>query len=395
MKMNKIIDKAFKFLRNVYFFRDLSDDEIRKLAEVCKEERFAKGDIIFLEGAKADYFYIVAEGTVEVWKDYYESRPDILALHGKGHLFGEMSLVDELPRSATVVARTGVKVFSIFRNEFLEILRGDSKIALSILKSLSAMVRKSNDHFVDGLRRKNIELQHANEDLKAVQEDLLRAERLSNLGKFSSLIIHDIRNPISILRGYAEMTLLHSADPERVGKYARGALKEIIRMDRLAGELLDYSRGEIRLNLSIVSLHQFFEKLKEGVGDSLDQARMGLVIKNSITGPVILDEERMLRVFINLCDNSRKAMAEGGAITITVDHTESSLIFIVEDTGKGMPRDVLEHIFEPFYSLSHRGGTGLGLVIVKNIIEAHDGSLSVRSKIDYGTTVEIRLPLRG
>jgi len=388
-------DRAFDFLRQIGFFGDLSDAEIRSIAEVCREDFFPKGAVVFREGAKAENFYIVAEGSVEVWKDYYDLRPDLLAIHEKGHLFGEMALVDEMPRSATVVARTPLHVFTIYRDKFHDILLEDSKIAISLLKSLSAMVRQSNEYFVDGLRRQNLELQRANEDLKAVQEELLRTERLSNLGKFSSLILHDIRNPVSILRGYAEMTLLHREDPDRVRKYSSGILKEIERLNRFIGELLDYSRGEIRLSISIVSLHQFFEKLTESVGAGLESARVSLSVVNNFTDPVMFDEERMLRVFINLCDNSRKAMPEGGTITIEVKHTDKSLVFFVRDTGTGMTGEVLSHIFEPFYSISKQGGTGLGLVVVKNVIDAHGGSLSIESRLKKGTTVEIRLPLRG
>jgi len=389
------MEHKMRFLKDVYFFKDLSQDELRALAESCREERFSKGEILFIEGEKAEKFYIIIDGTVEVWKDYYDRHPDLLAIHGKGHLFGEMALVDDLPRSATVLVKTDANVLSILRDDFHRILQNNSMVALSLLKSLSSMVRKSNDYFVDGLRRQNLELQHAYEDLKAVQEELIKSERMSNLGKFSSLIIHDIRNPISVMKGYAEMILLHGEDSEKRKKYATGILKEVDRLNLLVGELLDYSRGDIRLNLSIVSLHQFFEKLRQNVAEAIEKAGIRLEIRNEITDPIIFDEARMLRVFINLCDNSRKAISEGGEISITARKMEARLVLTVEDTGIGMTREVLDHIFEPFFSTSKQGGTGLGLVIVKNVVEAHDGTVSVQSKVKTGTKVEIVLPFRG
>jgi signal transduction histidine kinase len=383
------------FLKEIDFFRDLSEEEIFYLAGACREEFFPKGAVIFREGSRAGSFYIIVEGTVEVWREYYSANPDILAVHGKGNLFGEMALVDDLPRSATVVARDPVRLFSICRYNFHELIRRDSNIAVSLLKSLSAMVRKSNDYFVDGLRRQNVELQQANEELKIIQEEFLRAERFSNLGKFSSLILHDIRNPVSILRGYAEMILFHPQDPEKVEKYSQAIMKETDRLNLFVGELLDYSRGEIRLSLSIISLHQFFEKFTENVKDTLAHAKVKLIIENSYNEPVMFDEERMLRVFLNLCDNSRKAMRNGGELYINASSIGEDLVFTVRDTGIGMTKNVLDHIFEPFYSFAVQGGTGLGLVIVKNVVEAHGGTLLVSSILKTGTTFTIHLPLRG
>ncbi len=388
-------EKAFDFIRNVALFRDLSDADIAGLAAVCRETTFSKGSVVFAEGDRADCLYIISQGGVEVWKDYYGMRPDLLAVHDKGHLFGEMALIDDLPRSATVVTRTRVRAFSVSRDDFHEILRGNSSIALSLLRSLSAIVRRSNEVFVQGLRDRNMELLRANEELKAAQDELLRSERLSNLGKLSSLVFHDIRNPVSIVRGYAEMALLHRDEPERIRKYAAGIMKEVDRLNRFVEELLDYSRGEIRLSLSIVSLPQFFDKAREALRDSLERAGVALEIRGECPEPVIFDEERMLRVFINLCDNSRKAMPSGGQISVTAEQGDSELLLTFRDTGIGMSAEVLSRVFEPFYSVSGRGGSGLGLVIVKNVVESHGGSLAIRSEVGRGTEITIRLPLRG
>lgn len=390
-----VVEKAYVFMRKVPLFKELSDSDVRSLALVCQETSFNKGSVIFVEGDWADYLYLISQGAVEVWKDYYGHRPDLLAVHGKGHLFGEMALIDDLPRSATVVARTRVRAFSVFRDDFHNIIIHNSSIALSLLRSLSGIVRRSNEVFVEGLRKRNLELLRANEELKNAQEELLRSERLSNLGKLSSLIFHDIRNPVSIVRGYAEMALLHLDEPDRIKRYASGIMKEADRLNRFVEELLDYSRGEIRLSLSIVSLPQFFQKLRQSLEDSLERAGVSLDIEGDYPDPVIFDEERMLRALINLCDNSRKAMPQGGRIEITVEHRDRELIFTIQDTGVGMTKEVLSQIFEPFYSISGKGGSGLGLIIVKNVVESHGGSLAIQSEINRGTEVRISLPLRG
>jgi signal transduction histidine kinase len=385
----------FKFLRSAYFFQDLTDAEIQTIAELSREESYTAGDVIFRETSRADKFYIVLDGKVEVWKDYDSIHRDILAVHGEGHLFGEMALIDDLPRSATIVARTGVRVLFLYRDDFIRVLRTNANVALSLLRSLSAMVRKSNDTFIEDLRSRNLELEEANRQLREAQEELLRAERLSNLGKFSSLILHDIRNPISIVKSYGEMLLMSADDPEKRDLYARNIIREAERLNFIASELLDYSRGEIRLNMSIVTMGDFLEKLRRYLSDRFASRNLRIVFHSTVTAPVIFDEERMLRVLINLSDNARKAMSPGGTLTVDVGHSNDLLTFAVRDTGEGMPPEILKRIFEPFFSSSRDGGTGLGMVIVKNIVEAHHGSLDVESGKGTGTVVHIRLPLRG
>jgi signal transduction histidine kinase len=248
---------------------------------------------------------------------------------------------------------------------------------------------------VEGLRRQNQELQEANRELKEAHRELIRSERLSTLGKFSSLVLHDIRNPISVLRGYAELILMHLEDPARAEKSARAIIREAERINRLAGELLDYSRGEIRLNMSVTDLEAFLSRVEESVRDRCAARKITVERRVDYRGPVLLDEDRMFRVFMNLADNACKAMPTGGVLTLGSESTARTLTFTVSDTGVGMSRDVLERVFEPFYSSASGGGTGLGMLIVKNVVEAHDGGLHIDSTVGHGTTVRISLPLRG
>lgn len=385
----------FEFLRNVYFFRDLKDHEIQRISELCEETEFRPGDIIVQEGTPGDKFFIVLSGQVEVWQSYDKGTGDLLAVHGPGHLFGEMALVDEEPRSASVVARTAGHMLYLTREQFHDVLTESPSVALSVTRSLSAMVRKSNQSYVERLRSRNRQLEEAYRNLQEAQEELLRAERLSNLGKFSSMILHDIRNPLSILRGYGELIQVRPENEELVAKYAQNIVRESDRLNDLASELLDYSRGEIRLDVSVVSLSSLLKDLEERVRERLRSKGITLEVQNEVDELVLLDHDRLLRVLANLVDNARKAMPRGGKIALEVSHGSSGWFRLkVADTGEGMKKEVLERIFEPFYSSSREAGTGLGMVIVKQIVEAHEGSIVVESEPRKGTTVLITLPLK-
>jgi signal transduction histidine kinase len=383
----------FAFLKKVYFFQDLPDGQIKKIQQVCHQIEYQPGQIIFDEGSQADRFYIVAEGAVEVWKDYRLPEKDLLAVHERGHLFGEMALIDELPRSATVLAKEPARLFYIDRDDFHRIIQNNSEIAISILKSVSDMVRSSNEYFVESLRERARELEKTNQALQEAQEELLRKDRLSTLGKFSSLILHDIRNPLSILRSMAEMIILNSNESAKVERNAKRIITEADRLNQIASELLDYSRGEIRLNMAIVNLESFFNRILDAVEEKLQARDIKVVTEIKVSQPVIMDEQRMFRVFYNLADNARKAMPQGGTFTIRAFKADQTLKVEVSDTGVGMDPSIQRKIFDPFFSYSDEGGTGLGMSIVKSVIEAHNGTLFVTSKPKGGTTFRVTLPL--
>jgi signal transduction histidine kinase len=382
------------FLRRVFFLKDLADNEIDELARLSGEEKFAEGELIFMEGAVADKFYIVMTGKVEVWKSYRDERRSLLAVHGAGHFFGEMALIDELPRSATLIAREPTTTLFINREDFQRMIRSNASIALSVMMSISLMVRSSNETFVEDLRERNASLEAANAQLKAARDEMLKHERLSTIGKFSSLILHDIRNPIAVIKAIADLMALHSDDMVAIGNDLKRMRAEVLRMERLAEEFLDYSRGEIRLSLGVCSVAAMLARLTEGLGDRLQRAGIELVCDNQIPEPIMLDEDRFIRVLLNLVDNARKAMPQGGTLTVAALRSDDRLIFTVRDTGEGMTPEVKARIFEPFFSNSGKGGTGLGLLIVKNIVEAHEGEIEVFSEPEKGTEVKVSLPAR-
>ncbi|MCF7927960.1 MAG: cyclic nucleotide-binding domain-containing protein [Spirochaetales bacterium] len=383
-----------EFLRRVDFFRDLGDFEVQEIAKRCRHMVVEKGRVIFREGEKADGFYIIVDGRVQVWKDYGSDEPDLLAEHETGRFFGEMALIDQLPRSATVITRDESELLYLERQDFQKIVEENVSVAKSILVAVSSMVRASNETFVEGLRQRNRELKAANKELQKAQHQLLESERLSALGRFSSLILHDIKNPIGILKGYAEMVILHADDPDRVKEYADHVVKQANRLNELTGELLDYARGEIRLNLSVVNLKEFFREFAGAVKERFTTKQIDLRLDIREKGPVMLDQARMMRVFLNLADNARKAMPEGGTFAITTEREGDRLIIRVADTGSGMSEEIRKRMFEPFYSFSKMGGTGLGMLIVKNVIDAHEGHIEVESEIEKGTTFTITLPIR-
>lgn len=386
------------FLKRVFFFRNLSEKELHHVLQACNEEIYEPGDIIFSEGSSADRFFILMEGRVEVWKDYFEKRPDLLGQHNPGHFFGEMALLDGLPRSATVVAKDRVSVLFLYRDDFRNLVVEHSAIALSVMTSLSYLIRSTNEVFVDDMRKRTDELERANRELKDFHTIRLRNERLSTLGKFSSMILHDIRNPISTIRNQLTLIRMDPANADRVEKAAAAAEAETVKLERLANEFLDYSRGDIKLDMTVVEPARLITAVVNNITARLEHEKIRLSVSTMASGRALFDYDRMQRVILNLVDNARKALLDVDAsrrsLKLSSRYQADVLIFEVEDSGTGMTAEVREHLYEPFYSASGRGGTGLGLLIVKNIVEAHGGSLQVRSEPGQGSIFSVQIPRR-
>jgi signal transduction histidine kinase len=380
-------------LQQLELFRDLPPEDLAKFLAECREEAFGSQVVIFHEGDAPDRFYVLLEGQVEIWKDFGTPYADILAIRGPGACFGEMSLIDELPRSATVRTTTPIRVVSLEKPHFRKVIEQNPPVALLIMRTVSQMIRVSNEAYQYGLRQKNQMLERAYEDLKRAQDDLIRSERLSTLGKFASMIIHDLRNPLSIVKGYAEILSLSSPSPDRTAVMAGKLLAEAERLNRMVGELLDYSRGSIRLNLGPVHLPELFRKLREQFAETLGSRQILFEVETSVDEPLLLDQDRIHRVFSNLIDNGRKAMRSGGVLRFHAVAEGEDVVICVSDTGEGMDEETRRRLFEPFFSASSSGGTGLGMLVVSNVVEAHRGTIEVESELGRGTTIRIRLPL--
>ncbi len=222
-----------------------------------------------------------------------------------------------------------------------------------------------------------------------------RLERLSVLGQLTATVAHELRNPLSAIRNtlpvMREMTAGKGVELDRPMSRVE---RSIARCDQLVSGLLDYTRPCV---LSRNPTH-----LALWLGEVLDEQTLpaGVVIEREFSAPdcvVNLDPDRFRRVIINLIDNAAQAIAQeqtsGAARKITIattvsDHAE----IIVKDTGPGIAPDVLPRIFEPLFSTKNFG-TGLGLPIVRQLVEQHGGRIAIESELGRGTTVHISLPL--
>jgi len=334
---------------------------------------FEEGALIFNEGDNGDSLFLVAEGSVRISKLGRAGKQETLGYIEAGDYFGEMALLDSQPRSAQAMANKKCVLGRISKQGFLRILEhAPADFFMSFLRVVVRRLRDVNSHFIS---------------------ELLRTERLSLIGTMASSIIHDFKNPMGIVLLAADFIAIQAPTPECLESTAL-IKKAIFRMRGMTQELLDFASGNTELRLERHSVDSLLEELQDA---ALAQLPDTIEVRKEISysGPLVIDQGRFVRVLANLVKNAGEAMPNGGAITIKVDSRDNEILFVVADNGSGIPPEILNKVFEPFVTHGKSNGTGLGMAIVKSIVEAHKGKISLQSTVGQGTTVEICLPVGG
>jgi len=227
--------------------------------------------------------------------------------------------------------------------------------------------------------------------LRQLETELRRNERLAALGRVAAGVAHELRNPLSSIKGLAVLLKGRiGADPE--GRQTADVLvQEVERLNRSISELLDYARPE-KLQLTTVSIRALLEKAITLV--SVDAAELGVRIIPVFSAGndlVSADEDRMNQVFLNLLLNAIQAMPEGGELRIVTEREGSRLICLIEDDGEGIAEENIARVFDPYFTTKSTG-TGLGLALSAKIVEEHGGSVAISSRQGEGTRVSVQLP---
>ena len=231
-------------------------------------------------------------------------------------------------------------------------------------------------------------------------DGMVRSERLSAIGNMAASIMNDFKSPLTDIRGFAQLLANPEIDQERRKWLSDMILEDVDLYLGMAQELLDYSKGAISLNLKVVNLGAWLDRLTGHMTENLSEADIRLSLELDFARDVIMDEARVRRAVLNLMGNAVNAMPQGGELTIATGETGGRWRLSVADTGPGIPLEQRSRVFEPFVTLGPDSGTGLGLAIAKEVVEGHGGSLSFESRTSgevegqgAGTTFQIEIPI--
>ncbi|MCH8094368.1 MAG: HAMP domain-containing protein [Chloroflexi bacterium] len=278
-------------------------------------------------------------------------------------------------------------------------LRGSDEIG-ELAGAFDIMTLRLRDRTAEAARLydetllRNKELAEINARLQTAQAQLIQSEKLASVGQLTAGIVHDVKNPLAVIKGLAEeLSEEFSVDPSMKDQLAT-IRESATKASTIVTDLLKFARQ------STPELEQ--RDLRETVEASLRLteylARKGKVeVKVDMpSSPVLIwyDAQQIEQVLINLLGNAIQAMKNGGTVRINLSKAESSIALSVQDNGVGIPEKNLERIFDPFFTTKPEGeGTGLGLSVSFGIITRHRGQISVDSKPGLGTTFTILLPI--
>jgi two-component system sensor histidine kinase HydH len=231
-------------------------------------------------------------------------------------------------------------------------------------------------------------------EIRELENKTRRIEKLATVGNLAAGIAHEIRNPLSSIKGYVTYfgSLFEENSEDR--RAANHMKDEVDRVDRVISELLEFARPS-DLKFKEIKVRDLIDYSLRIVTHEAETA--GIQIEKFIESDLPdlkADPDRLTQVLLNLYINSIQAMAKGGNLIVQAGIKGSKLILDVSDTGMGIPLKNLKHIFDPYFTTKNKG-TGLGLAIAHKIVENHNGFMQVKSTEKLGTTISLELPIIG
>jgi len=222
-----------------------------------------------------------------------------------------------------------------------------------------------------------------------LEAKLRKHERMAALGEMAAVLAHEIRNPLSGIKGFAQLYLEGATDPDVIADFSV-IVEESRRLEGLTADLLTYARP-VKLNEEEFDTERFCQDIKRIIGPFKGKVKFHMSCEKL---ELRLDREKLMQVVFNLVQNAIDAVSEikGGEVWFSVKSSGQVLMLTVEDNGPGLPLDVRNRIFEPFVTTKAKG-TGLGLAIVDRLLEAMGGEISFRDREGSGIIVRIKLPL--
>jgi two-component system sensor histidine kinase HydH len=229
-------------------------------------------------------------------------------------------------------------------------------------------------------------------EIRELQERVRRSERLASLGRLASGVAHEIRNPLSSVKGFAQYFRDKFEGGSEDKSYAEIMIKEVERLDRVITQLLDFARPQT-LRRHPYSLSLILEHPLRLIQPGLEESGIKLITSQFPDNKINVDSDQIGQALLNIFLNAMDSMERGGELRVHIlpKPERRGVEIWISDTGTGIRKEDITRIFDPFFSTKKKG-TGLGLAITAKIIEAHGGEVFVESEEGKGTTFKIHLP---
>ncbi len=370
-------------------FPGIKPDEIEELIANSQVRSYEPGAILCQENAVEDRFYMILEGEVEVAKNINNNESRLLKTLAAGDFFGEMALIHNAPRAATVIAKTALTTLELDKAAFDRVLHKSASVALAMVSEISDRLRQNDQMAVDDLRMRASELAEAYQRL--AEQDLARREFLTD-------VAHELRTPLMVASGYLQMLQKGIMQGDQLKAGIETVTRNVQQIVSLVNDILFLQEMDLVLpEFQAVDMNEVARTVVEKYAAKAKEHGVDLrLIPNPNLHPASGDSKSLERALTALVDNAIKFSPQGGNVIISLRGQGEKILVAVEDEGIGIPQESLPRIFDRFYHIEKSednlfSGIGLGLAITRQVIEQHQGSLNVISTPGKGSTFTLTL----
>ncbi|MFC1590507.1 ATP-binding protein [Candidatus Omnitrophota bacterium] len=380
------------FTQNVLSVLDLKalgDQTVQKLTEVM---RLSNASIILFDEEDKKLSLLCSKG-IDVTDALVASR------HILVHYFGDSGKVVFRPDENTGKNFLGELrlLFDKLDAEMLVplILRGNLIGILSLGKKMSDEPYSQDDIAIIQPLARTLSVAISNarlfEQLSKTQAEAAQKDKMATIGTLAAGIAHEIRNPITTIKTFSEFLRQKKDDPEFLDKYERLVSREVDRINYTINHLLEFAQPGDTITIEPVDINEELKNVQDLLKNEFKLEDINFVsFVDESTSKISGNKKLVQEVLFNLIQNAIHSVDRGGFIKVIPEKEGSNLILTIEDSGCGITEDALRHIFDPFYTTkSNIKGSGLGLYIVRLIMEKMNGSISVDSKVGKGTVVRL------
>jgi signal transduction histidine kinase len=377
----KIIPRAFPGIK---------PGEVQELITNSQIKSYPSGTVLCVENAIEHTFYMILQGEFEVTKLLDNTERRLLKTLGPGDFFGEMALIHNAPRAASVVAKSDAVVLELNKEGFDRVLQHSSSVALAMVKEISDRLRQNDQMAIEDLRLRASELAEAYQ--KLAEQDLARREFLTN-------VAHELRTPLMAASGYLQILQKGMLKGEQLQEGIEVISRNVGQIVSLVNDILFLQEIELVLpEFQPVDMGEIAQRVVEKYHRKAGERGIHLKSRGDRGLPRVTGDSKSLeRAITALVDNAIKFSPRGGDVELRMMARGSQLVLSVEDHGIGITADVRPHIFDRFFHLEKSGddlfgGLGLGLAITRQVIRQHHGSLDLESTPGRGSTFTLSLP---
>ncbi len=375
----KIIPRAFPGIK---------PDEVEEIIAQSRVRSYPAGTVICREDALETTFYMILEGDLEVTKVINNSETRLLKTLIAGDFFGEMALIHNAPRAATVMTKTDVVVLELEKDGFEHALKKSPSVALAMVHEISNRLRQNDQMAIEDLRMRAGELADAYQQL--AEQDHIRRE-------FLTTVAHELRTPLMTANGYLQLLQKGAVSQDQLAGVIDTIARNANKISALVNDILFLQEIELVLpEFQNVDINEIVRGVAGEYKEKADARRLQFKVQEKNVPPVNGDAKSLERALTALVDNAIKFSPQGGDVEISVSTKDSKVIVAVKDHGIGISPEVMPNIFNRFYHLEKSGdtlfgGLGLGLSIARQVIKQHNGMLDVESTPGKGSIFTITL----